>query len=266
VNRLTGILDHSTVLRTLAYLIATFAIAEIVDRLLRRQDGALSRMLKRPLTVAETTRLRMVRRLVVAAILFVGIGLALLQMPQVGTLARGMLASAGITALIVGFAARTVLANLVSGVLIAFSQPVRIGDYVLVDGIFGTVEEIRLTYSYIRTPDNRRIVIPNEQFASKVIQNYSIVDPESAATVEFTVPVTVSLPRVKEIAEDEAGRAAGAAARRAPHLEVAQINLDNLLLRLQVWVADPPQAAALGDRLRLAVAERLKREGIIGGP
>ena len=266
VGAIGSISSHSTLLEALSYAAATIVVAEVVNRLLQRQDKTLSRMLKRPLTLSETTRLRMARRLVVAAILFVGLGLALMRVPQVGTLARGMLASAGITALVVGFAARAVLANLVSGVLIAFSQPVRIGDYISVDGIVGTVEEIRLTYTYIRTPDNRRVVIPNEQFASKVIHNFTIVDPQSVATVEFPVPASVSLPHVKEMVEEEARRAAGAAARRAPQLEVAQINLDSLLLRLQVWVDDPDRAAQLSDQLRQAIAERLRREGVIGNP
>jgi small conductance mechanosensitive channel len=255
----------AAIIRAVAYFAATLIVAWVVDRLMRRHSQTLRKVFRRELTASEATRIRMVRRLTVAAILFVGIALALIQLPQVGTLARGMIASAGITALIIGFASRSVIANLVAGVIIAFSQPVRIGDYVVVDDLYGSVEEIGLTYTYIRTLDNRRVVIPNEQLASKVIQNYTIVDPISAAAVDFAVPVSASLASVKRVAEEEAGRAAGSAAVRGPRLDVTDIGLDAIRLRVQVWLDDPLQAREVADGLRLALAERLRREGILGG-
>ena len=88
-----------------------------------------------------------------------------------------MLASAAIIAGVIGIAARAPIANLVSGIMIAFSQPVRLNDYISVDGEFGTVEQISLIYTYIRTADGRRVVIPNEAFAMKAVHNYSMGSP-----------------------------------------------------------------------------------------
>jgi small conductance mechanosensitive channel len=252
--------------RALIYLVGTVVLARVVDFLLARQGGGLSRFLRRELTVAEKTRLRMVRRLAVFGILFVGIAFALVQLPQVGTLARGMLASAGITALVVGLAARSVLANLVSGIIIAFSQPVRIGDYISVDDVQGTVEEIGLTYSYIRTCDERRLVIPNDLFASKVIHNYSIVDPLNAVEVDLVLPATTDLESVRRAALEEAGRAAPALEGHPPSVEVVAQTLDSVTIRLTVWITDPALRLGTERALRLAALQRLAAAGVMGGP
>jgi small conductance mechanosensitive channel len=260
---------HSDWLAALCYFAGTLVIAKVVDTIIARHGSGLGRLFGRDLTMAEQTRLRMARRLIVFAILFVGIASALLQFPQVGTLARGMLASAGITALIAGFAARSMLANLVSGIVIAFTQPVRINDFVRVDDVEGTVEEIGLTYSYIRTADNHRVVIPNEQFASKVIHNYTIVDAVGAASVELVLPAGVDLGLVAGVALDEAGKLApagfdaSAQSGRAPSFAVVDQTADGVHVRVMLWAASAPQAQALAADLRRAALERLRREGLL---
>ena len=88
-----------------------------------------------------------------------------------------------------GFAAQRTLGNVIAGLLIAFSQPVRIGDRVTIDEQTGTVEEIHLTYTFIRTEDNARLVIPNETLASDTIRNATIVDRKQLAEVSFQVPL-----------------------------------------------------------------------------
>ena len=166
----------------------------------------MTRLLGKEPDSAGRTRFVMVRRLAQASILFVGVAFALSQFPVVGTVARAMLASVAIFAAVIGIAARAPLANLVSGVMIAFSQPVRLGDYISVDDVYGTVEEIGLTYTYIRTHDNRRVVIPNEAFASKAVNNYSMGSPGSMVEVSFAVPLTVDLEKVRAAALEVADR------------------------------------------------------------
>ena len=159
-------------------MLATLAAASIADALLKRRDKVQSKLTGREPDPADPTRYVMIRRLIVVGILFVGVAMALSQFQVVSALAK-TLASAAIFAGVIGIAARAPLANLVSGVMIAFSQPVRLGDYISVDDVYGTVEEIRFTYTYIRTPDNRRVVIPNEAFASQVVNNFSMGSPGS---------------------------------------------------------------------------------------
>jgi small-conductance mechanosensitive channel len=254
------------VVHAVVYLALTIAVALLVDRLLNDRGGGISRAIARTLPAADETRLRVARRLVVAAIVFIGVMAALVQLPEVGTVARGLLASAGITALIVGFAARSVLANLVSGVIVALAQPVRIGDYVAIDDLEGTVEEVRLTYSYIRAADNSRIVIPNEQLASKVVRNFTIVDEASAAAVDFAVPATVALADVRRAALDVAAAfSRGRSPDRLPSLAVTELGVDAVHLRLTVWQDSKADADRAAAGLRFALEERLAGLGAAAG-
>jgi small-conductance mechanosensitive channel len=257
--------DYVPYLRAAAYFIATLIVAKIVDWLLDRYDHGLTKVLRRELSAAELSRLRVARRLIVAAVLFVGVGLSLWQIPGVGTFARAMLASAGIAALVVGLAARSVLANFISGLILAFSQPLRIGDYVCVDNDAGTVEEIRLTYTHIRTGDNRRVLIPNDLLTTKVIHNYSIVDEVSAATVEFAVPTDAPIAAVcaavLAVAHDLEDHALG----RPSSLEVADVSVEAVRLKLTLWAASRPAAADLAATARRRIAEDLQAAGYLHG-
>ena len=99
-----------------------------------------------------------------------------------------MLASSAVLGLVVGFAARSTLANFVAGVMIAINQPVRLGDRVSVGDAEGTVEDIGLAYTRLRTADNRRVLIPNEELANSRVTNMTIIDPVSLAQVRLTLP------------------------------------------------------------------------------
>src|SRR5213595_762022 len=153
-------------------------IALAVDRLvIARGTRVASRMADTTLSRTTRTRLRLIRRLVFVIILAIGAALALSRFHQFSRLATGILASSAVLGLVVGFAARQTLANCVAGILLAITQPIRIGDLVTFEGATGTVEDIRLTYTYVRTDDGTRVVIPNEALASSTVQNHSILDP-----------------------------------------------------------------------------------------
>jgi small-conductance mechanosensitive channel len=247
-----------------AYLVITLIIVRLLDWLLERHTRTVARLLGRPLSISESSRLRVMRRLIVAVALFVGLALALVQIPQVGSLAKGMIASAGITAFVVGLAARSPIANFISGLIIAFSQPVRIGDLVSVDDVAGTVEEVRLMYTFIRTADNRRVLIPNEQLTSKVIHNYSLVDETSSAGFDFEVPVTAPLPQVAGAVLDVLRGTEGGLAGRGPSLEVTAVTVGAVRLRATLWAQDRPAAADMAGRAQQEVAERLQAAGLLG--
>ena len=131
------------------------------------------RMLARRLELrAETlTRYRVIRRSAIATILTVGILAALLVIPPVRAIAGTILASSAVVALIIGFAAQTTLSNFVAGILIAFTQPLRLGDEVEVGSAKGVVDEIGLTYTVIRADDGARFFVPNTKLASDTIRN-----------------------------------------------------------------------------------------------
>src|SRR5258707_953487 len=123
-------------------LVIAGAAVVIAGALAKLADSALSR---KDLAPEAVTRYRTVRRVVMTAIVFIGVLSALLVIPQVRAIAGGILASSAVVGLVIGFAAQRTIGNAVAGVLIAFSQPLRLGDRVVVDGVEGTVEDIGLT-------------------------------------------------------------------------------------------------------------------------
>jgi small-conductance mechanosensitive channel len=148
----------------LSVLVATVVVAKIVD----------ARISRRELTPALKTRYRIVRRTVVVAIVFVGGLSALLVIPGVRAVAGSILASSAVIALVIGFAAQRTLGNFIAGLLIAFTQPIRLGDDVEVADASGIVEDIGLTYTWLRAAGEDRIAIPNEKLASEMIRNKTI--------------------------------------------------------------------------------------------
>ena len=176
----------------LGVLAVTFAVAKLVDW----------RISKRSLDPSVATRYRVLRRTLMAAIVFVGILSALLVIPPVRTVAGGVLASSAVIGLVIGFASQRTIGNVVAGVLIAVSQPLRLGDEVEVEGTRGVVEEIGLTYTWIRTWDNDRLVVPNEKLASDTIRNSTIRSAETFAEVTADVPSANLQATVNALASD----------------------------------------------------------------
>jgi small-conductance mechanosensitive channel len=143
-------------------MILTLVAAKIVDRTIAR------RLERRPETL---TRYRVIRRSAIATVLVVGTLSALLVIPGIRAVAGTVLASSAVIALVIGFAAQTTLSNFVAGLLIAFTQPLRLHEQVEVGQAKGEVEEIGLTYTVIRGEDGARYFVPNTKLASDTIRN-----------------------------------------------------------------------------------------------
>src|SRR4051812_43493618 len=164
-------------------MVAAVVLSVLVDRWLTR----------RTLPPEVITRYRVFRRGAQAAVLTIGILSALLVIPAVRAVAGGLLASSAMLSIIIGFAAQRTLGNFVAGILIALSQPLRLGDWVEIGGVGGTVEEIGLTYTFIRSDDDTRLVIPNEKLASDTIRNSTIRSRGKQAVVTVQVPLESDL-------------------------------------------------------------------------
>src|SRR5437764_3211767 len=150
-------------------------------------------LVRRPLAPEAVTRYRVLRRTVSVAILVVGFCSALLVIPEVRAVAGGLLASSAVLGVIIGFASQRTPGNFVAGLLIAITQPVRLGDRVTYGGETGVIEDIGLTYTFIRTSDEARLIVPNEKLASDTIKNSTIRSRESFAEVTVEVPPTAEL-------------------------------------------------------------------------
>jgi small-conductance mechanosensitive channel len=173
-------------------VVVTSIVAKVVDW----------RISKRSLDPSLATRYGVLRRILMAAIVFVGVLSALLVVPQIRAVAGGVLASSAVIGLVIGFASQRTIGNVVAGLLIAVSQPLRLGDEVEVEGTQGVVEEIGLTYTWIRTHDNDRLVVPNEKLASETIRNSTIRSPETHAEATVEVPFANLRSAVKALERD----------------------------------------------------------------
>jgi small-conductance mechanosensitive channel len=184
-----------------------FLVAEIVDRALKRRGMRLSSAVAvGDLSPVATTRLRLVRRLVFALIILIGLSIVALQFPSVKRVATTVLASSAVLGIVVGFAARATLANAIAGIMLAITQPIRLGDLVTLEDETGEVEDVRLSYTYIRLDDGRRLIVPNELLAQSSIENHTILDPRVQVEVSVWLPPDADLDRAIElIADEEAG-------------------------------------------------------------
>jgi small-conductance mechanosensitive channel len=139
------------------------------------------------------TQILVLRRALVAVVVFVAIAGELLTFPQVRALGASFLASAGVLSVFAGLAAQTTLANMIAGIQIALTDQIRIEDVVVVEGEWGRIEEITLTYVVVRTWDNRRLVLPVSWFTTNVFQNWTRHEARVVGTVllhvDYTVPV-----------------------------------------------------------------------------
>jgi small-conductance mechanosensitive channel len=249
--------------RAVVYIVIAVIVARVVDFVLARRDRAMARLLGRVPNRADRTRYVMIRRLVFIGIVFLGTSIALAQIPAVSTLARAMLASAAIGAGVIGIAARAPIANLVTGVMIAFSQPIRLNDYISVDGEHGTVEEISLIYTCIRGDDGRRIVIPNEALAMKAIHNFSRDSTGCMVAVDLALPLSADLEDAARAVLEVADALAPAPAGKQNRVEIAGLSESAAHLRIHAWTADPLRQRDLASDLRIASLRRLTGDGLL---
>ena len=125
------------------------------------------------------TRLRVLRRLLFVAIVVVLAAIALSQFTELKRLATGILASTAVLGLIVGFAAQHTIANMVAGVQLAVTQPIRIGDRISFEEVSGRVTDVTLSYTYVDPGDGSAIVIPNQMLVEGIMHNHSTGDTQA---------------------------------------------------------------------------------------
>jgi small conductance mechanosensitive channel len=230
--------------------LAVVAVVLFVTALVARLLDA--RIARRELDPAQRTRYRVLRRSLATTVVAVGLLSALLVIPQVRAVAGALLASSAVVGIVIGFASQRTIGNFVAGLLIAFTQPLRLGDRVEIEGDAGIVEEIGLTYTFIRADDDTRLVIPNERLASEPIRNATIRSRHALAEVSLEVPLSEDLGHVVEVLREV-----------APDGEVLVTGMDgNATVTVRSWTPDPASADRVASDLRLRAHERLRAAGV----
>lgn len=161
------------------------------------------------------TQVRAFRNIAVFLVVLLTVAFALMTFPQVRQVGAGLLASAGVAGIVVGFAAQRSIATVVAGIQLALAQPIRIDDVVVIDGYWGRVEEITLTYVVIRIWDERRLVVPVTRIMESSFESWTRTSAQLLGTVELLLdlsapiePIREELARILETTPQWDGRAA----------------------------------------------------------
>ncbi len=152
------------------------------------------------------TQVRVLRGVADTIVIVITVAVALMTFPQVRQFGVSLAASAGVAGILLGLAARPVLTNLIAGVQIAITQPIRIGDAVVVEGEWGWIEEISSSYVVVQIWDWRRLIVPISYFLEKPFQNWTKTSSQIIGTamlwVDYTTPVEVLREKLNDIVKN----------------------------------------------------------------
>jgi small-conductance mechanosensitive channel len=164
------------------------------DALMRRYDVEVPDNLR---ARRARTQIQVLGRVMIVTIVVLALAFMLLTFPQARAVGTSLLASAGIVGVVAGVAARSTVGNLIAGLQIAFAEPIRLDDAVVVEGEWGNIEEITLTYVVVRIWDRRRLVLPCSYFVERPIQNWTRYSADIVGTVHLHVDYTTSVEEVR---------------------------------------------------------------------
>jgi small-conductance mechanosensitive channel len=205
------------------------------------------------------TQTRLLTRTLASVIVVVGIAFALLTFPGVRNIGAGLLASAGVVGLTVGIAAKPILGNLLAGLQIALTQPIRIDDVVIVEGEWGRIEEIGRAFVVVAIWDQRRLVVPLQYFIEKPFQNWTRSSSEILGTaflwVDYGMPLEPLRAELRRVCE-----ASAEWDRRLCLVQVTDASEHTMQLRVLVSAADAGRAWDLRCIVRERLIEFLRRE------
>jgi small-conductance mechanosensitive channel len=165
-------------------------VEDVVFQRLEQQDNLAAR--------SARTQVRGFRNVAVFVLSLLTFAFVLMTFQSVRQLGTGLLASAGVAGIVIGFAAQKSIATLLAGIQIALSQPIRIDDVVIVEGEWGRIEEIHLTYVVVKIWDLRRLVVPVSYFIDRPFQNWTRTSPELLGTVSLHCDYSVSVDEIRE--------------------------------------------------------------------
>lgn len=198
------------------------------------------------------TRLNVFRRITVVVVSTLAVGAMLTTFESARTLGTSLLFSAGIAGIVIGIAARPTISNLIAGAQIFFAEPFRIDDVVVVEGEWGRIQEITLTYVLVRTWDERSLVVPLTYFLEHKFENWTLGSVHLLATVYIALDFSVSVQRLR----DELGKILHESPlwdRRTWNLQVTELGHDSVELRALMTARD----ATTAWDLRCEVREKL---------
>jgi small-conductance mechanosensitive channel len=203
------------------------------------------------------TRFSILERIIFVIVIFIAVAAALMNFQSIRRIGISLFASAGIAGIIIGFAAQKLIGTFLAGVQLAITQPIRIDDVVIVEGEWGWIEEINLTYVVVRIWDKRRLIVPTTYFIEKPFQNWTRVSADIMGTVfiytDYTVPlnkIRTELERLVRENENWDGKVV--------NLQVTDATETTVEMRILVSAKDSPSVWNLRVYLREKLIEYIK--------
>ncbi|OGB22684.1 MAG: mechanosensitive ion channel protein MscS [Burkholderiales bacterium RIFCSPLOWO2_02_FULL_57_36] len=204
------------------------------------------------------TQTKVLARAVIVLVVMVGSGLALMTLPLLRQIGTSLLASAGVAGLVIGFAARPVLSNLLAGIQLALTQPIRLEDVVIVEKEWGQIEEITGTYVVVRIWDQRRLVVPLQWFIEHPFQNWTRTSSEILGTVLIWADYRLPLDPVRKEAE-RLCEASPAWDRRLCVTQVVEAGERAMQLRVLVSAGDAGKSWDLRCKIREGLIDFIQK-------
>ncbi|WP_320068012.1 mechanosensitive ion channel family protein [Micromonospora sp. RTGN7] len=182
------------IIATVAWLVASLlVVVEDVALARFRVDVPNNRNARR-----VRTQVVMLRRLTIAVIVILTLGVMLMTFPSVRGIGAGVLTSAGVVGVVAALAAQSLLGNVFAGLQLAFSDAVRLDDVVVIEGEWGRIEELTLSYVVVQIWDDRRLILPTSYFTSKPFQNWTRTEAAVLGTAEFDVDWSITVQAMRE--------------------------------------------------------------------
>jgi small-conductance mechanosensitive channel len=234
-----------------AYALVKAFAAALDERAERSDDEAVAR--------SRRTRVTLLSRSAGFLIVIVTVALVLFNIPGVRNIGVTLLASAGMITLVLGVAAQPALKSLIAGIQMALTEPVRIGDFVVVEGESGRVEDIRLSFVIIRTGDERRIIVPTSKFLDSSFQNWTRVGGGITGSVLLPVRPGHPVAPLREAYLALLGEQADWD-QRTGALQVSEVRPGVVELKLVMSARDPTSLQRLRSTMREAMLEWLRTQ------
>jgi small-conductance mechanosensitive channel len=251
--------ESGAIVFAILMIILAIVMCLVTSKLIYRTNWVIGKFKRR----VDETVLRYIVRIknliicIIVALFYVSL------VPSLRALMGTMLAGAGITALIVGFAAKSTLSNLISGLAMAIYRPLRIGDKLNLEGELCTVEDITLRHTIVRTWQHKRLIIPNSKLDEMTITNFSIIDPKIKCTVELGVSYDTDIDLARRLILETADKCPQLLKEEEePWIRVISHGDFSIGLRLYLWVKDIDDAYLAKFWLLEHIKKRFDKDGV----
>ncbi len=242
---------------------APLVVAFVISIMTRRYFSSLIKKYLVKENKGKETVFRLLERVIIAFVFLVAIFASVSKLyPGLGNFLSSALLAAGFLAIIVGLAAQRTLGNVFAGLNIALTRPIRIGDAVIIRNEYGTVEDITLRHTVIKTWDNRRMMIPNSVLDEEVVVNYTIRDEKKLFGIVMHVPSNTDLEKAGRIMVAEAKHHPNVLKELNPIFQVLDFEEKSVMLRLLFLAKDQPTAFNTAVELRSSMAKQFRKQRI----